>query len=51
MFHVVAQAINEKCWQQLVEGIIQVEDREEENNVETIEKNEEIEGALESKKI
>jgi len=47
MFHVVEQAINEKCWQQLVEGIIQVEDREE---VETIEKNEKIEGALESKK-
>ncbi len=40
MFHVVGQAIDEKGWQQLLEGITQIEDREEENNVETIEKNE-----------
>lgn len=45
MFHVVGQAIDEKGWQQLLEGITQIEDREEENNVETIEEDVEIEGA------
>jgi hypothetical protein len=47
---VAKQAIKEMCWLQDLEGISQVEEREDENNVKTIKDDEKIEETSKSKK-
>jgi hypothetical protein len=45
MFHVAKQLIKEMCQLQHLESIIQIEEGETEDNVKTIEKDENFEGA------